>query len=106
MKSSDVFNAYLNAFTSGDIDTARQYIADDFTFHGPLVKADGKQAFFDSISPDLIAMTRGYKMLRQFEDGDELCSIYEFNLETPVAKGAIYMTEWSKVRAQGVEAHA
>ncbi len=98
MKNSEVFKAYIDAFTAGDLDTARTYIADDFTFDGPFVKAGNKKEFFDNISPDLIAMTRGYNMLRQFEDDGELCSIYEFNIETPVGKGAVYMVEWNKVR--------
>lgn len=98
MKNSEVFKAYIDAFTAGDIDTARKYIADDFMFDGPMVKATNKKEFFDNISPELIAMTRGYTMLRQFEDGDELCSMYEYNVETPVGKGAVYMTEWNKVR--------
>jgi predicted SnoaL-like aldol condensation-catalyzing enzyme len=98
MKNSDVFKAYIDAFTAGDLDTARNYIADDFTFNGPMLKATNKKEFFDNISPDLLSMTRGYTMLRQFEDGDEVCSIYEYNLETPVGQGAVYMVEWNKVR--------
>lgn len=98
MKNSEVFKAYIDAFTAGDIDTARQYIADDFTFNGPMVKANNKKEFFANISPDLIAMTQGYNMLQQFEAGDELCSIYEYNFETPVGKGSVYMVEWNKVR--------
>lgn len=98
MKNSDAFKAYIDAFTAGDLDTARNYIADDFTFNGPMLKATNKKEFFDNISPDLLSMTRGYTMLRQFEDGDEVCSIYEYNLETPVGQGAVYMVEWNKVR--------
>ena len=98
MNNRDIFVAYLDAFTAGDIETAKQYLAEDFQFDGPFVKAESKDEFFSQISPDLITMTRGYKLLQQFEAGDELCSIYEYNIETPVGQGAIYMTEWNKVQ--------
>lgn len=98
MRNRDVFTAYLNAFTAGDLDTARQYIADDFDFQGPIVQATGKQAFFDNISPDLVAMTRGFELLRQFEQDDEVISIYEYQIETPAGQGAIFMMEWCTVK--------
>ena len=98
MNNREIFEAYLNAVLSGDHETAAQYLADDFTFKGPMMAANSKQEFFANLSPQLAAMTRGSNILQQFEKGDELCTIYEFNIETPVGKGAVYMVEWVKVR--------
>ncbi len=95
--AAQVFDDYLSAFTSGDMDTARSLIADDFSFAGPMLQVTGKEEFFAGAS-QLLPIMRGYRMLRQWEDGDEVCSIYEFKVETPAAAGAIVMTEWCKVR--------
>jgi hypothetical protein len=37
-------------------------------------------------------------MLRQFEDGDEVVSIYEFELGAPATPGKVLMTEWNTIR--------
>ncbi len=95
--AAQVFDDYLSAFTSGDMDTARSLIADDFSFAGPMLQVTGKEEFFAGAS-QLLPIMQGYRMLRQWEDGDEVCSIYEFKIETPAAAGAIVMTEWCKVR--------
>ena len=94
---SAIFTAYLEAFSSGDIDTAREYIADDFTFQGPVLQAEGKDVFFEG-AISLLPVVNGYKMLRQFEDGEDVCSIYEFNIKTPIKAGSVLMTEWSQIR--------
>ena len=96
---AQVFDDYLSAFTSGDMEAAQSLIADDFSFAGPMLQVTGKEEFFAGAS-QLLPIMRGYRMLRQWEDGDEVCSIYEFKIETPAAAGAIVMTEWCKVREE------
>jgi hypothetical protein len=41
---------------------------------------------------------RGYEMHRQWVDGDAVCSIYDFKIETPAGAGSIPMAEWNTVR--------
>jgi predicted SnoaL-like aldol condensation-catalyzing enzyme len=92
-----VFNAYLDAFTSGDLDRAYALIADDFVFEGPMLQSEGKAAFVEG-SGGLQPIVRGHKLLRQFVDGDEVCSIYDFGVETPAGSGSVTMAEWNVVR--------
>ena len=89
--------AYLDAFTSGDTETARGLVTDDFAFHGPMAQIDGADAFFEVTAP-LKAMTKGYNLIRQWEDGDDVCTVYEFLLETPAGSGGVFMSEWNVVR--------
>lgn len=91
------FNQYLDSFTRGDVDGAMALIADNFKFRGPMLQSDDKAAFVEGAAP-LGPIVRGYKMLRQFAEGDEVCSIYDFEVETPKARGTVTMTEWTKVR--------
>ncbi len=86
---ASVFNAYLDA--------AYALIADDFVFEGPMLQSVGKAAFVAG-SRGLQPIARGHTLLRQFEDGDEVCSLYDFNVETPAGSGSVTMAEWNVVR--------
>ena len=95
--AAKVFNKYIDAFTSGDGATAAGLLADNFKFHGPMLQADTKAAFLEGAA-QLCPIVRGYKMLKQWEDGDDVCSVYDFQIETPKGKGAITMSEWTTVK--------
>ena len=95
--ASEVFNDYLSAFESGDMDRARALVADDFSFEGPMLQVDGKDAFFEAVS-GLASIIKGHTILKQFEDGDEVCSIYDFEIETRAGAGSVTMSEWCRVR--------
>jgi ketosteroid isomerase-like protein len=94
---TSVVNAYLDAFSGGDLDAAYELVAEDFVFRGPMLQSDGKAAFVEG-SSGLRPIVRGHRMLRQFADGDEVCSIYDFDIETPAGAGSVTMSEWSTVR--------
>lgn len=95
--AAQIFSQYLNAFARGDSETAAGLIDDDFKFHGPLLQSEGKADFLEGAAK-LGPIMRGAEMLRQFGDGDEVCSIYDFKIETPKGKGTVTMSEWSRVR--------
>jgi hypothetical protein len=97
MSSADVFRTYLERFTAGDIEGAAALLDDGFAFHGPMLQADGKAEFLAG-SAGLGPIVRGFEMQRQWVDGDEVCSIYDFKIETALGSGSIPMAEWSVVR--------
>jgi hypothetical protein len=97
MSNSDLFRSYLERFTSGDVDGAAELLADDFTFVGPLLQASDKAEFLAG-SSGLGSIVRGCDIHRQWVDGDEVCSIYDFKVETPAGAGSIPMAEWTVIR--------
>jgi hypothetical protein len=97
MSGADVFRSYLERFTSGDADGAAKLLADEFTFVGPMLQANSKAEFLAG-SAALGPIVRGCDIHRQWVDGDEVCSIYDFMIETPAGAGSIPMAEWSVVR--------
>jgi len=97
MSHAQVFASYLDGFTSGDVDGAAELLDASFAFHGPMTRADDRAAFLKS-TEGLLPFVRGYEMHRMWTDGDEVCAMYDFLVETPVGAGAIPMPEWAVVR--------
>jgi ketosteroid isomerase-like protein len=97
MSSAAVVRTYLDAFASGDLDGVASLVTDDFSFAGPILQSEGKAAFIEG-SRTAQAIAAGYTMLRQFEDGDEVVSIYEFEVGPPATPGKVLMTEWNTIR--------
>jgi hypothetical protein len=94
---AEVVNAYLTAFYSADFESARPLIAEDFSFHGPFVQLRGRDPFLDSAA-GLKPIVRGHRLLRQWAEGDETCSWYDVDLQTPARSGTVTMSEWHAVR--------
>jgi ketosteroid isomerase-like protein len=97
MTPSEVFRTYLERFTSGDVAGAGDLLTDDFRFEGPMLKVDGKAAFLKGAA-GLKPIVRGCRIHRQWENGNEVCSVYDFNVETPKGAGTVAMAEWNSVR--------
>jgi ketosteroid isomerase-like protein len=97
MSAADLFRAYLDRFTSGDIAGAAELLDEDFSFHGPMLQSEGKASFIDGAS-GLGPIVRGNRIIRQWVADAEVCSIYEFDVETPAGAGSITMAEWTTVR--------
>jgi predicted SnoaL-like aldol condensation-catalyzing enzyme len=97
MTAAEIFRTYLKRFTSGDVAGAAELLTDDFRFHGPMLRSQGKVAFLEGSAP-LGPIMRGAEIHRQWEDGDELCSFYDFKIETAAGAASIPMAEWNSVR--------
>jgi SnoaL-like domain len=97
VSNADVFRTYLERFTAGDADGAAELLADEFTFVGPVLQANNKAEFIAGAA-SLGPIVRGCAMQHQWVDGDQVCSFYDFQIETPVGSGSIPMAEWSVVR--------
>jgi SnoaL-like domain len=95
--SADVFRTYLERFTAGDAAGAGELLADEFSFVGPVLQANGKAEFLAGAA-NLGPIVRGFELHRQWVDGEDVCSIYDFRIETPAGTGSIQMAEWSVVR--------
>jgi hypothetical protein len=72
-------------------------LTDDFRFHGPMLQSEGKAAFLEG-TEQLCPIMRGADVHRQWEEGDHVCSIYDFKIETTAGAAAIPMAEWASFR--------
>lgn len=72
-------------------------ITKDMTFDGPLMKFNGAKEYIDS-TKQFLQMHRATRMHKQFENGNDVCSIYEMDVATP-AGGMITLeiVDWVQV---------
>lgn len=95
-QATETVNKYLTAFYGGDFDSAKSVVADAFSFEGPFLTVSGKDAYFEGAG-GLKAIVRGHRVLRQWDDGDDVSTIYEVDFETLAGTGTVPMAEWHRV---------
>ena len=96
MSNLAVVNQYLKLFYLGDFEGAERFVADEFHFKGPFVEVNGRYEFVAAASR-LRPVVRGHVLLKQWEEGADVCSIYDVNLQTPAGSGNVTMAEWNRV---------
>src|SRR5258706_13843776 len=77
--AASLVTEYLTVFYTGDFVRARLAVAQDFSFQGPFLQVQGRDAFFAG-AQGLQQIVRGPRLLRQWVDGAEVCSIYDVTL--------------------------
>lgn len=97
MNAAKIVTEYLVAYASGDADQAASLVTEDFSFQGPMQATEGRDAL-RAIVTHLAPRARGCRILRQWEDGDDVCSIYEFNFESSDRGTSLLVSEWNTVR--------
>lgn len=73
-----VARAFTEAWTSGDMDTAARYVAEDVVFDGPLGHVEGKNAYIEGLKglARAVALT-GVRVLAVFGDETQALIMYE-----------------------------
>ena len=95
---SQIVREFLTAFLSGNIEKASGMMSDSFYFEAPLQGwRAGKQVYFAGAEKKA-TFIRDFKILRQWEDGDEVSTVYELDLGTTQEHAPIVISEWHKVR--------
>lgn len=75
----------------------RRLVADDITFIGPLMHIRGAAEYL-ALNEKLLPAHVETRMLRQFSDGNQVCSIYELVMSTPAGgRLTIPMADWIQV---------
>lgn len=68
--------AFIEAWTSHDMDAAAGYLTDDVTFDSPTNHSDGKEAYMQGLSTFARVVT-GVKMLAAFGDDTQALVMYD-----------------------------
>lgn len=83
-----------------------ELLSGNFVFSGPLMKVEGREKYIALLS-QFLAVHSGFKVIRQFEDGDEVCSINELVVTAPSGDQVkMEMAEWFKLRDGRISEHS
>ncbi|WP_181799042.1 nuclear transport factor 2 family protein [Kitasatospora acidiphila] len=89
---------YLAAFLAGDIAKARSAVSDDFSFRAPLMPIRGTKEQFFAGAERKTGLIRDFRILRLWQDGDEVSCVYEIDVSTPAGQASMLLHEWHVVR--------
>jgi len=60
-------------------------LAEHMTFNGPLMKLSGAAQYISTVTP-FLKFHKSMRILKQFEAGEHVCSIYEMAFGTPAGE--------------------
>ena len=97
-KALEIVNRFYDDLTNKNQTKGMEELIDtDVKFVGPLIQTSGAKQFIE-LNERFLPFHKNTRMLRQFEDGNEVCSIYELELSTPAGGSlALLIADWIRV---------
>jgi SnoaL-like domain len=89
-----IVEGYSKAWTSGDIETARSYLADDLEFRGSIDSFNDADSLISAISV-FLHILKSVEMISTFYDESEAILMYDCVTDSPA--GTIRTVEYFKV---------
>lgn len=81
----DIASAFLDAYTGADPETARSYLADHFTFDGPIAHYRSAEEFLTGSKPFADTIGAGWTKVAAFGDDREALLLYDLFLRSGAA---------------------
>lgn len=83
----------------------RELLAEEFIFAGPLMKIEGADNYISLLS-QFLQFHEALNIVRQFVDGNEICTITELKLKPPNGKSLkMDIAEWIVVENGKLQSH-
>jgi hypothetical protein len=94
-KPTEIVQGFIQAVGTGDWVAARKYLADDLSFQGPIDTFQRPEPYLESLGKlhDIVERVEVKKM---FEDGDDVCLLYDMVTRMPA--GTAFIAEWHQVK--------
>lgn len=98
MNAIDIVNNYFDILENKKGEGLADVITEDVTFDGIFVKASGRQDFVNKFQ-SWVQLKKKYHTIKQFVDGNQVCSIQEIDITTPTgAKTKMELADWIELR--------
>jgi ketosteroid isomerase-like protein len=91
--AAEIATKCLEAWSTGDFDTARSLLRDDVTFVGPLGAAGGVEACMNGLV-DLAKNVKSAEPKKVLVDGDDVCIMYDL---VTLSAGTVPTSGWYHV---------
>lgn len=92
---AEAVQGFLQALNEDDFDTARQYLADDFTFVGVLGTRNGADVYME----DMKKMKFKYQVKKLFVQDQDVSVFYDINMGAVV----LFASGWYQVGKDGIK---
>ncbi len=93
--------AFLEAWTSHDMETATRYVAEDVRFDGPIQHSNGIDLYMDGLTPFAQTVT-GVTILATFGDDERAMIMHEV---TSASFGTVTMAELYTIKNGKIQTH-
>jgi hypothetical protein len=97
---AEIVGKYFDLFATQRYAESRAYLADRFSFRGPIDTFDNPDDFINAVSR-LAPITKGIYKRKAFADGPDVCVIYDFEcgppLDTTVPITELFHVEGDKI---------
>jgi hypothetical protein len=97
--AAEVVQGYTQALGKGDFASARRYLHDNLSFHGPIDTFDKPEPYLEALKK-LHAMVQRVDMKKFFVDGSDVCMLYDLVTNTPA--GTSFVAEWHHVKGEKI----
>lgn len=94
---SGIVTEFLEAFLSGEIGKASAMVREDFSFRAPLLDSPGGKAAYFAGAREKTRFIAGFRVLRQWADGNDVSTLYELDIRTPEGTATMALSEWHAV---------
>lgn len=97
-KALEIVNRFYHLTNEMNTTTGLEdLLAANMTFSGPLLQTSSARDYIEMFK-QFVKFHRGTEIFRQFEDGDDVCSIYEIDLATPSGGSfSVKIADWIRV---------
>ena len=96
-KALDVVNQYYDLLNNKNFISLKDLLSEEMSFAGPLVQRSDADEYIEALKR-LFKFHKKSQMLKQFENGNDVCSIYDLVKDKP-AGGSLSVTiaDWIRV---------
>lgn len=96
-KSLEVVNQYYGLLNNKNFTALKELLSENMSFTGPLVQRSGANEYVDALKR-LFKFHKKSQMLKQFENGNDVCSIYHLIMEKPAGGSlSVTMADWVRI---------
>jgi len=78
--AGEIVERYFTALYAGDLETARQYLADNVSFRGPAASFSGADTYLKATQHAVRALKRVDKR-KVFVDGSDVCILFDLHID-------------------------
>lgn len=97
-KAREIADKFYGVTDKKDVRGLAQLVDPDVSFIGPLMRTSGAEGYV-ALNEQLLPFHLKTRLLKQFEAGEDVCSIYEMDLRTPAGEVlTLEVADWIQVR--------